>query len=214
MTTQAPRLWPVALFTAGYLGVAIQAAVSRGNIEFVLYIVVMVILIGFVWLVHRSVVLSGAALWALTFWGLAHMAGGLVLVPASWPIDAGSRVLYSWWIVPDRLKFDQVVHAYGFGVTTWVCWQAICAAIQRLGVEARPTLGLMVLSAAAGMGFGAMNELVEFAATLLVPETNVGGYPNTGWDLAANLFGSTVAATLIWLHGRARSGYRPPSTES
>jgi hypothetical protein len=54
--------------------------------------------------------------------------------------------------------------------------------------------------------------LVEFAATLLVPETNVGGYLNTGWDLAANLFGTTVAATLIWLHARASD--RPPSTES
>ena len=54
------------------------------------------------------------------------------------------------------------------------------------------------------MGFGALNELVEFVATLIVPETNVGGYLNTGWDLVANLFGATLVAKLIWITGRGR----------
>jgi hypothetical protein len=36
-----------------------------------------------------------------------------------------------------------------------------------------------------------------FAAVLLVPETNVGGYINTGWDLVANLAGCIFAAVLI-----------------
>ena len=74
----------------------------------------------------------------------------------------------------------------------------------------RPTPGLMVLCAAAGLGFGALNEVIEFAATLLVPETNVGGYLNTGWDLVANLFGATVAVTAIWISDRSTS---PEETE-
>ena len=41
----------------------------------------------------------------------------------------------------------------------------------------------------------------ETTATLLVPETNVGGYINTGWDLVANTVGATVAVCLIWLRG-------------
>ena len=49
---------------------------------------------------------------------------------------------------------------------------------------------------------GESSPLVEFAATLLVPETNVGGYLNTGWDLVSNLVGVIVAAVLI----RAFSG--------
>jgi len=199
------RLWPVAIFTTAYLIGALLIAVLRGNLEFLLYIAVMLILIFGVWLVHRSVVLSGAVLWALSIWGLAHMAGGLLLVPEGWPVEANSRVLYSLWIIPERLKYDHVVHAYGFGITTWMCWQAIRAAILSRAGQVSPTAGLMILAATAGMGLGALNELVEFAATLLVPETNVGGYINTGWDLAANLFGATVAATLIWLHGHVRT---------
>jgi len=63
---------------------------------------------------------------------------------------------------------------------------------------ARPG-GLLVLCAAAGMGFGALNEVIEFAATILVPETNVGGYMNTGWDLVSNLVGCVLAAVIIRL---------------
>ena len=70
------------------------------------------------------------------------------------------------------------------------------------GRPVRPSFGMLVLAMAGGMGFGALNEVIEFAATLLVPETNVGGYVNTGWDLVANLFGSTVAAVLIRLGHR------------
>ena len=194
-------VFPVAAFTVLYLLVATGFSFVLGNSEFVFYIVVMLVLILVVWLVHRSVSLSRGLLWALSLWGLLHMAGGLVPVPASWPIDGDIRVLYSLWLIPDRLKFDQIVHAYGFGVATWVCWHGIRAAIRRRGGEATPTLGLMVLAATSGMGLGALNELIEFAATLVMAETNVGGYLNTGWDLVANFVGAALAATVIRLRG-------------
>lgn len=184
---------------------ASYVAVSRGNFEFLIYIAVMLILIGVVWLLHRNVSLSLGVLWGLSIWGAAHMAGGLVAVPESWPINGDIRVLYSWWLIPDLLKFDHIVHAYGFGIATWACWQGLRAAIRRQGGDAHPTGGLLILSAAAGMGLGAMNELVEFIATLLVPETNVGGYFNTGWDLVSNLVGVVIAAMLIFaFSGRSK----------
>jgi len=206
----ARRLWPVAGFTTAYLVVAVLMALSRGNIEFLFYVGVMLILAGIVLVVHRQVGLNSAVLWGLSIWGLAHMAGGLLTVPVGWPVNAESRVLYSLWLIPDLLKYDHIVHAYGFGMTTWVCWQGLRAAVFRRTREATPTLGLMVLAATAGMGFGALNEIVEFVATLTVPETNVGGYLNTGWDLVANLFGASAAAVIIWLHGRSELSSRPP----
>lgn len=187
----------VGAFTAIYLIVAAAVTVLRGNSEFLFYVAVMVLLIGVVWLVHREVDLTAGALWGLTIWGLAHMLGGLVIVPEGWPINGDIRVLYNLWLLPERLKYDHVVHAYGFGMTTWVCWQGLHAAFRSRGVSLRPTAGTLLLVATAGMGFGALNEVIEFAATLLVPETNVGGYLNTGWDLVANLFGASMAAALI-----------------
>jgi hypothetical protein len=107
-------------------------------------------------------------------------------------------VLYNLWLAPEWLKFDQAVHAYGFGVATWVCWQGMQAAVSaQRGETVRPTAGLLLLAAAAGMGLGAANEVVEFAAVLLLPNTNVGGYLNTGWDLVFNLVGCTAAVALI-----------------
>ena len=208
-SARADRLWPVATFTLTYLGLALIMAIVRGNAEFLFYIAVMLVLIGVVWVVHRSIGLSSGALWGLSVWGLAHMAGGLWVVPVGWPVNAESRVLYSLWLISGRLKYDHLVHAYGFGMTTWVCWQGLRAAISRRGGIAIPGFGLMVLSAAAGLGFGALNEVVEFVATLLVPETNVGGYRNTGWDLVANLAGATIAVALIWLFGHRSAAVAP-----
>ena len=208
-----PQRWSrglaaIAVFTALYLAAAIVGAINTGNSEFVFYIGVMFVLIAIVGVVHWQVGLSFGVLAALSVWGLAHMAGGLVPVPESWPINGDIRVLYSWWIVPDRLKYDQVVHAYGFGVTTCVAWEALRASIaRRVNVPAhdlRPTAPWLTLCALAGMGLGGLNEVVEFAATLLMPKTNVGGYVNTGWDLVSNGLGCAVAAIGLWIAGRRR----------
>ncbi len=205
MNGRLREVLPVAGFTALYLIPAAINAVATGNFEFVFYTLVMVVLIGVVWAVDRNVRLSQGALWGLSAWGLMHMAGGLLKIPDSWPASTtGTSVLYSLWLIPDRLKYDQVVHAFGFGLTTWICWQGLAAAMRHRGITAEPSGGLLVLCAAAGMGFGALNEVIEFAATILVPETNVGGYMNTGWDLVANLVGCVLAAVIIHLtHSRS-----------
>jgi hypothetical protein len=200
------RLKPLAAFTFGYLAIALAAGIRSGNSEFLFYIGVMLILIGVVWAVNRSVRLSTGVLWALSVWGLAHMAGGLVVVPEGWPVVGESRILYTLWLIPGRLKYDHIVHAYGFGTTTWVCWQGLKSAVQKKsGFAVAPTFGLLTLAAAAGLGFGALNEVVEFVATLTMPETNVGGYVNTGWDLVANTVGAAVAVLLIRRFDRRRS---------
>jgi len=198
MRLRGPMPFGVLAFTAAYLAVATLFAWRTGNVEFLFYIVVVVVLASVVAVVHLRAVLSRGALWCLSIWGLAHMAGGLAAVPASWPIEGSKAVLYSLWIVPGLLKYDHVVHAFGFGVTTWVCWQGLGS----LAGGIRPTLGPLVLCGAAGLGFGALNEVVEFVAVLVVPETNVGGYLNTGWDLVANTAGATIA--LLWIRIRSR----------
>jgi hypothetical protein len=193
----------VAAFSIVYALVASIATTRTSNSEFLLYIGVMVVLFALVAWLHARIHISQGALWCLSMWGFLHMAGGLVPVPASWPIEGDTRVLYSWWLIPGLLKYDMMIHAYGFGITTWVCWQGLSAAMRPLGAV-RPTFGLLTLCVAAGMGFGALNEIVEFVATLTVPETNVGGYLNTGWDLVSNFVGSTLAAIVIRVTHRPR----------
>jgi hypothetical protein len=206
-------LFRVGLFTAAYMSLACWMAVRVRNAEFAFYIAVMFVLIACVAWIYGRVSLTPGLLWALSIWGALHMAGGLVSVPESWPTDGGFRVLYSWWIIPSAagpggaggwLKYDQATHAYGFGVATWLCWQGLCGAVAgsaspgRPPAPLKPTAGLMVLVAAAGMGLGALNEVVEFIATRITV-TNVGGYVNTGLDLVFNALGATGAAALIYV---------------
>ncbi len=189
----------IVLFTMMYLLPAIATAVMTRNGEFVFYSVVMMILAAVVIVIHRNCDLSQSVLWGLSLWGLAHMVGGLVPIPESWPSNGPIRVVYSWWLIPNYLKYDQIVHAFGFGVTTFVCWQGFASVIRSIGPSYRlqPTLGVLVLCMAASTGFGALNEVIEFTATLLIPKTNVGGYVNTGWDLVSNLVGAAIA--VCWL---------------
>ena len=112
----SPAETGVLAFTALYMAVWLVASFISKNDEFVFYFVVMCVLILAVGAVHLHVRLHIGALWGLSLWGLAHMAGGLMPVPASWPIKGDSHVLYNWWIVPGMLKYDQLVHAYGFGL--------------------------------------------------------------------------------------------------
>ena len=139
------ELTGVACFVGISLCAAIAGAAYAGNAEFSFYIAVMFVLIGAVLVLHRRIGLSLGLLWALAVWGALHMAGGLVPVPESWPVHGEFRVLYSWWIVPKAeavagepagwLKYDQVVHAYGFGVTTWLCWEGLRGALAGYRLE-------------------------------------------------------------------------------
>lgn len=194
------------LFTGTYLLPAMAAALWTRNGEFVFYCAVMMIQALLVVVTHRRCGFSPRVLCGLSLWGLAHMVGGLMPVPESWPINGSIRVVYSWWIIPDRLKYDQVVHAFGFYVMVFVCWQGLIAIVRDLHPARhwQPTFGALLLCIAASTGFGALNEVIEFVATLLVPETNVGGYVNTGWDLVSNLVGAISAA--FWI----RLAWKPP----
>ena len=191
-------------FTLTYSLAASLFAILRGNSEFVIYILVMLVIVVAIWRVSINVNLSRGVLWALSIWGLAHMLGGLMPIPEHWLHSGNGAVLYNLWLLPDLLKYDQLVHAYGFGTTTFVFWESISAIMARSSkVRPQPTFGLLLIAVAAALGMGALNEIVEFVTTLFVENTNVGDYNNTGWDLVFNMIGASLAA--IWIRLRAET---------
>lgn len=193
--SQHDRLpWLAIVFTATYLVIGLLAALKRANWEFVFYIPIVLALGLLVLAIRKRAGFSNGLLLALSVWGLLHVFGGVARVPDGWPIDGDIPSFYSWEIIPGYLGYDKPVHAFGFGVATWACWQGLVAAT---GVK-RASFGLVTIAALAGMGLGAANEIVEFIASQTM-NTNVGGYINTGGDLIANLFGSLIAAILIRL---------------
>ena len=187
----------VGLFTLAYVLGFTLWFLSIGNFEFIVYIVTMGALIALVTFSLRTAEYPMPMLWALSIWGLAHMAGGGVPV-------AGS-VLYNLPLIPIFenaqmiiLKYDQLVHAYGFGVTAWVLHHLMT----RHFPETKGTATALTYPALGAMGLGAVNEIIEFSAVLMVPDTNVGGYYNTALDLCFNAGGAVVAVFLIRVFSR------------
>ncbi len=202
------ELWGVLTLTLAYLAVASIAIFKGRNEEFMIYLAVMVVVISAVVKIHHYAGLSFWLLLAFSVWGCLHMGGGLVPVPKTWTLENPPHVLYNWWIIPGYLKYDQVVHGYGVALTTWLCWQVLSRRVRsRDGGPLVPTGGMVTLCAVAGMGFGALNEVIEFLASLVLEETNIGGYINTGWDLVANLIGGGVVALLIYGIGSQRRNH-------
>lgn len=188
----------LAAANASYLAAAGVGIFITRNLEFAFYLATLLVLIAVVLVVHHRSGLSEGVLWAFTLWGAAHMTGGLLPVPAGWAYHGDTPVMYSAWILPGWLKYDHVVHAWGFGACTVLCWQALASLLSAGDTAGRaqmtPSGGAALLCALAACGLGAANEMVEFVATVTMPSTNVGGYVNTALDLCANAVGAAVAA--------------------
>ncbi len=194
-----PTLRGPAIFTGVYMAAAAALALRDFNQEFIFYGLVMLALIGTVWWLDTRVRLSALSLWCLAIWGLAHMMGGTIAIPERLTEPGEQSVLYSLRLAPWFPKYDQIVHAFGFFTSTLVAWRALNASVEGVapGRTLPATFGPIFAAMMVGMGLSAMNEIIEFVATLIFPNTNVGGYVNTGWDLVSNLVGCVIAAVLI-----------------
>ena len=194
-------------FNVAYLGASFVAAAVLANGEFLFYCVVSLILLGIGYVAHRRVGFTRLTLWCLSGWGLFHMLGGLVPIPTGrWADSArATPTLYNLWLIPGALRYDHIMHAFGFGVMTYVSYQGLNAIAGRRGAGVFPTAGVLLLCVMSSLGFGATNELVEFAATLMMESTGVGDFNNLGFDLVANTAGAVAVAVMIRLtHQRSR----------
>lgn len=170
-------------FTAYYL--------IRGGYEFMIYIAVILFFTWLVWVSRETFKYSMGLLWALAIWSWLHLAGG--------GIPVGEGVLYQWMIWPlsesySILRFDQFVHAYGFGVVVFVVYALLRPFTK---TKASESIALSIVIVAGAMGFGALNEVVEFLTTVVTPKTGVGGYINNALDLVFNLVGALIALFII-----------------
>lgn len=164
---------------------------SRKNYEFLLYIGVIIFFLGLIVGTNKKVDYPNGVLWGLTAWALLHMSGGGLYI--------GEVKLYEIILIPiseeyNIFRFDQFVHIVGFGVATLVMYYLIRPLLTP-DLDRRVALSIVVVMA--GLGVGALNEIVEFTATVLVPETGVGGYINTSLDLVADLVGAALAIAII-----------------
>ncbi len=183
----------VAVFTTLYLVGFSVWFLSNGNYEFIGYIATMLVFIGVIVGTLRTSQLSDRMLWLLSLWGLLHMLGGGLRIDGH---VLYAQILYPFHVDGDftYLKYDQVVHAFGFGVAA----AAIHGIVARMAPTMR-TFGRIMLPALASMGLSVVNELIEFTAVILLPNTWVGGYYNLSLDLVSNTVGAFAAVLILEL---------------
>lgn len=189
--------WLLILFNLAYVVAFSVYYIRIRNFEFLWYIgVLLFFIILIAGTLHKSK-FDYLILWGLSIWGFLHMAGGGIRV--------GDGVLYALELIPlvvtedfFVLKFDQLVHFYGFGVTTLIAYHLL-KPYWNERVNYKIVYPALV---AISMGLGALNEIVEFMAVVAFTETGVGGYFNTTLDLVFNTFGAI--AGVIFIHIRRK----------
>ncbi len=164
----------------------------KQNYEFVIYIVVIIFFLILISLLHLKYNFSKMVLVGMTIWAILHMSGGFFII--------NNAVLYSYQIIPRFLRFDQLVHFFGFGIATLLSFEILK---QNLKIKSKLALSIFIIFI--GMGIGALNEIIEFIAVLTVPQTGVGGYENTMWDMVFNTFGAILAVLYLNLSGKMKN---------
>ena len=158
---------------------------QRQNYEFVGYVGVMIIAVIFIAYLNSKYNFSLESLIGMSIWGILHMSGGYFII--------GDKVLYGHYIFP-FLRFDQFVHAWGFGFSTLLAYY-----VMRNSFNPNNKIKLSIFLVLIGMGLGAINEIIEFIAVIVLPQTGVGGYENTMWDIVFNTLGAIITASYIYI---------------
>lgn len=166
------------------------------NYEFMIYIAVIVFLIVIMVFLHKKYNFSPGILLGTSIWGLMHMAGGSIKINGS--------VLYAFKIIPiwvtDNFyvfKFDQFAHFYCYIFATLIVFYILKKDINN---KNKTAISLIILFA--GMGIGALNEMIEFSAVLFLSSTGVGDYFNNMWDLMFNALGALTAVVYLNVKGK------------
>ena len=168
----------------------VLGGVARGDHRVWPYLTVVLVCTAIVAVADGPVGFSDTALWLLVLTGSLHLCGGLLPDPGS------NGVLYETWLVPEVLRFDQVVHFIGSVAATVCSWQLLGT---WLDLGRTPPRTQAFVAALAGLGKGAFNEVFEFLVAVRLPGAHVGGFENTGWDLVFDTGGVVAAAcVLVW----------------
>lgn len=191
----------VLLFSSAYLVLGGLYFLQDLNFEFVIYIVVIVAAFALLFGTLRITQFPVSILWLISIWGLLHILGGSVLT--------SDGVLFAYRIYPFLdlggdfyiLKYDQIVHAYLYGVMTLVFLHVLLRTLRSSG----PFWIVALLAVMAAMGVSAMNEIMEFLIAVTLERNGVGGYENAMLDLIFNFSGAVLAiagASLLKHNGR------------
>lgn len=174
--------------------------VQSFNYEFIAYAVLVCVVIGALYVTLHITRFPTYLIAGITLWAILHMMGGSIQTP--------DGVLYAYKIFPFFdgggdfyiLKMDQVVHAFLYGIVALMFLHLLRSVADVVNYP----LFVIMVAIFASVGVSVTNEIIEFSATVLLPQTGVGGYENTMLDLIFNFSGAIVAVLVYTVYERKR----------
>jgi putative membrane protein len=195
MITLSPGYRLVALFTTLYLVLGGAYFAQDLNLEFVIYVAVIVAIFAGVFATLRYTRFPVWMMWLLAIWGLMHVLGGAV--------ETRDGVLFAYRIYPFFdgggefyiLKYDQFVHFYLYAVVALFAYHTL-----RVPFDVAGHTFLVALAAALiSLGISGLNEIMEFFIAISLSDHGVGGYYNAMLDLVFNWTGAILAVLgYVW----------------
>lgn len=192
--------WYVIAFSGAYLALGGLYFARDFNLEFVIYVGVIVAIFAGVFATLRYTEFPVWMLWLLSVWGLMHVAGGAV--------PTGDGVLFAYRIYPvfDAggefyiLKYDQVVHFCLYALVALMSYHVLRVPLRVAGY----TFLVALTAALISLGVSGLNEIMEFLIAVNLEQHGVGGYENAMLDLCFNWAGAVVAVGFyaIWENRR------------
>ena len=161
--------------------------IARLNYEFVIYVSIIIFILCLIAASIDKVEYTVAPI-GLTVCPL-HLAGDGILIGEK----VGRHHLIPFETHP-VWRYDQLVHIWGFGTSTLVAFCLLTGSIKK---PVRHPVALGIVLVMAGLGLGALNEILEFFVSICVPQSGVGGYINTSLDLCADLIGAVLGLLYI-----------------
>ncbi len=184
---------PILIFLVLSIIVFGSCFISKRNYEFIIYVGVIIFFAAVFAISNDKVFFPNSVLWSLAIWAFFHMAGGAIYLNGTRLYDIILIDLSKTYPV---LRYDQFVHITGFGAATAVMFYLLKP---MLGNFTEHPITLFIIIVSAGLGIGALNEIVESIVSALVPQSGVGGYLNTSLDLISDVIGSILAYVIIRL---------------
>lgn len=162
------------------------------NYEFLIYAITAIILIVILYTTDKYFKFDQLSVWLFNIWLILHSLGGLAYYQG---VRFYDLILFN--LVGDPyhiLKYDQFVHFYCYVVISILMWRVVHTTIKQSASNV-VVCALTILSAS---GLGALNEIIEFVAVLILNTEGVGGYINTAIDLIANLLGAITGSLYMY----------------
>lgn len=181
----------IAFFMMCYLVLFSIIAVVQKNYEFIYWAGITTVFIVIILVYYQQLHLPVSLIVCLTIFGAMHIMGV--------NIHIGSARLYDLWLIPQILKYDNLVHAFGTAIATLIAYNILLPKTEN-SMHYRPFAFILMLVLIA-MGIGALNEIVEFFAVVFLGAGHaVGDYFNNQVDLVYNLIGSIIVAFFLYYH--------------